>query len=301
MQFIKDYSDPKLLVEVASTVTKERLAIANSVAFLAELDLRGLYRTSGYSSLFAYCTEFLKYSNASTHRRVQAARILHTHPEVYAKLVSGELNLCTVAEIARVKDQEKKEELLVKAEGRSKREVEVMVAPLLQATRPTKTTIKPKAHAPSPLFSKPEEPAVVNYNINMEVDAEFMQLYNRAKELTSTSISLAELLKRTLKEYVAKREPKVAVKPLSVSCSRYIPKAVSDAVRIRDNNQCIYISPSGQRCTCRTGLEFDHIIPFAAGGSTEVDNLRLTCKARNQLHAENWFGKEFMQAKRAAL
>jgi hypothetical protein len=39
-------------------------------------------------------------------------------------------------------------------------------------------------------------------------------------------------------------------------------------------------------------LELDHIDPFSRGGASTPDNLRLRCRAHNQLHAEECFGRE---------
>ncbi len=48
----------------------------------------------------------------------------------------------------------------------------------------------------------------------------------------------------------------------------------------------------------RDGLEFDHIVPVARGGESTEDNLRLRCRAHNQLEAERTFGAGFMRRKR---
>ena len=58
------------------------------------------------------------------------------------------------------------------------------------------------------------------------------------------------------------------------------------------------VSIQGKRCIERFRLEFDHQIPFYRGGESSVDNLRLLCKAHNQLEAEKCYGREFMIEKR---
>src|SRR5206468_12990618 len=72
---------------------------------------------------------------------------------------------------------------------------------------------------------------------------------------------------------------------------RYIPAHLKRAVWERDRGQCAYVSPGGQRCTARQGLEFDHIDPVARGGQATVDNLRLACRPHNQYAAERSFGE----------
>ena len=54
------------------------------------------------------------------------------------------------------------------------------------------------------------------------------------------------------------------------------------------------------RCTRRTNLHIDHVVPLARGGTTCESNLRLLCGPHNQLMAEKLLGLEFMQKKRTA-
>jgi 5-methylcytosine-specific restriction endonuclease McrA len=81
---------------------------------------------------------------------------------------------------------------------------------------------------------------------------------------------------------------------------RYIPQRVKREVWKRDGARCTYVSDSGRRCEARCDLEFDHIEPIARGGESTTTNLRLRCRAHNQLEAEHVFGGGFMEAKRDA-
>ena len=82
--------------------------------------------------------------------------------------------------------------------------------------------------------------------------------------------------------------------------SRHVPHAVVRAVTERDGHQCTFESPAGRRCSERSDLELDHIIPFARGGKPTVDNLRWLCRRHNQHEAERVFGSEHMQEQRKA-
>ena len=65
--------------------------------------------------------------------------------------------------------------------------------------------------------------------------------------------------------------------------SRYIPAPVRREVWRRDGGCCSYVDPrSGRRCGSRFLLEFDHVVPFALGGSAEPGNLRLHCSAHHR-------------------
>jgi 5-methylcytosine-specific restriction endonuclease McrA len=77
--------------------------------------------------------------------------------------------------------------------------------------------------------------------------------------------------------------------------SRHIPDDVRDQVFVRDGNQCTFVGWNGTRCQCSKGLQVDHIVPFAVGGTHDPANLRLLCGAHNRLHAEQTLGKHVMQ------
>jgi hypothetical protein len=60
----------------------------------------------------------------------------------------------------------------------------------------------------------------------------------------------------------------------------------------RDGAQCTFTDGEGSRCSARGFLELDHIESRALGGSSDASNLRVLCRAHNQLHAEEVFGRE---------
>jgi len=80
--------------------------------------------------------------------------------------------------------------------------------------------------------------------------------------------------------------------------SRAIPAHVRRAIRQRDGNQCTFVSDTGQRCTARRFLEYDHIQPVARGGTPKLEKMRLLCRSHNQYEAERMFGAAFMTMKR---
>jgi hypothetical protein len=77
--------------------------------------------------------------------------------------------------------------------------------------------------------------------------------------------------------------------------SRYIPRHVRRLVWEKCGGTCGFISPTtGRRCGSADRLEFEHIRPFAKGGSHTADNLMLLCRAHNQFQAVRHFGNEKM-------
>lgn len=76
----------------------------------------------------------------------------------------------------------------------------------------------------------------------------------------------------------------------SVNITRHIPAHVRHTVWLRDQGRCTYPG-----CNSKYGLELDHIILFAHGGPNTPENLRLRCRAHNQLHAQEQLGEKKMK------
>jgi 5-methylcytosine-specific restriction endonuclease McrA len=88
------------------------------------------------------------------------------------------------------------------------------------------------------------------------------------------------------------------LKSTNPNSSRHIPAAVRNAVWKRDGGHCTFVSDTGHRCEARKFIEFDHVEPVARGGQSTVANVRLRCRAHNQLAAERALGIDFMRSKR---
>jgi hypothetical protein len=67
-----------------------------------------------------------------------------------------------------------------------------------------------------------------------------------------------------------------------------VPATVRRKVWARDDGQCAFVGIDGH-CAERGFLEFHHVVPFAEGGSTTVDNLELRCRAHNAYEACQYF------------
>jgi len=74
--------------------------------------------------------------------------------------------------------------------------------------------------------------------------------------------------------------------PAPAPGSRYIPPDVRRAVWLRDGGRCTFTAPTGHRCTEQGFLEFHHLVPFSAGGTSTVENLQLRCRAHHRYESE---------------
>jgi hypothetical protein len=97
---------------------------------LAEFDARRLYAPAGFSSTFKYCLEVLRLSEDAAFNRIEAARTARRFPLVVDMLLAGMLSPTTTRLLARQLTPENHEELLAAAAGKSKHDVERLLAGL---------------------------------------------------------------------------------------------------------------------------------------------------------------------------
>ncbi len=73
-----------------------------------------------------------------------------------------------------------------------------------------------------------------------------------------------------------------------------IPAHVRREVWKRDGGRCQWALKSGGICGSTRQLELDHVRPRSMGGASTIDNLRVVCKAHNDLAARLTLGDELM-------
>ena len=142
--------------------------------------------------------------------------------------------------------------------------------------------------------------AAEQYKLQITMSREAHDHLRRAQDLLRHTIpngDPAAVVARALALLVADLEKKkcAAVKrprahPAEQSVTRHVPAAVKRAVFARDEGRCAFVGAQG-RCHERGFLEFHHVVPFAEGGITNVENLQLRCRAHNVYEATRWFGE----------
>jgi hypothetical protein len=138
-------SNDELLSHVQRLSATERGATARLVAALAELDARGLHLAAGCSSLFTYCTQVLRLSEHAAYGRIEAARASRRFPVVLELFECGDVTLTTITLLARHLTADNHRALLDEARGKSRREVERLVA-----------SLQPRPEAPSSIRKLPD-------------------------------------------------------------------------------------------------------------------------------------------------
>ena len=140
--------------------------------------------------------------------------------------------------------------------------------------------------------------AAERYLLRVTIGTETRSKFERARDLLRHQIpngDPAAILDRALTLLVAEAE---RTKFAATNCrspsrvasppgrrSRRIPSAIRRAVWRRDQGRCAF-SGATARCDATAFLEFHHVVPFARGGGTTVENLELRCRAHNGHEAE---------------
>jgi hypothetical protein len=77
----------------------------------------------------------------------------------------------------------------------------------------------------------------------------------------------------------------------------YYKREFDRALWERAGSQCEFLDEkTGRRCDCRFGLQREHVIPLALGGTNDLSNMQLLCATHNQLRARAVFGNKKMDA-----
>jgi 5-methylcytosine-specific restriction endonuclease McrA len=123
-------SDADLLSRLSILAARSREDTVEMVAHLAELEARRIYLAEGYGSAFVYCRVALCLSEHAAYSRLVAARVARQFPVVLEGLADGSFNLTTLRLLAPHLTPNNHRDVLARAVGRSKREIEALVASL---------------------------------------------------------------------------------------------------------------------------------------------------------------------------
>ena len=269
---------------LAASVARERLATADVLRYLREVEKRKLFVERGFSSLFVYCTKKLGYSEPEAQLRIQAMRLVRAIPEVARKMEHGTLSMSVAAQIQGVVRREKLSrertgELVAELSGASKREAEKKLAELFPDAKPREKC--------RPISKDLVE---IRFTVTREEAALVQQLLDR-KAHTNFERKLDKLFMELVREAHKKIEGNSAQDSLphgpdsadEAPRSRYIPAKIRRQIWKRDEGRCQYQDPlTKQRCEASHGIQIDHRKPYANGGTHHPENLRLLCGAHNR-------------------
>ena len=323
-------SDRELLAQVHVAAQGERQASVQLIALLMELDARRLYLGEGFSSLFTYCTQALRLAEHAAYNRIETARAAARFPIILDLIREGAVTMTTIRLLAPHLTPDNHRQVLARARQKSKREVECLVAGLhpqpnlpsairklpapAAVTSPARMpsgaslpvvavgapSAVPPAHEPPATRAAEVKPITPErYKVQFTVSGETYDKLKRAQDLLRHSVPNGDpaiIFERAVTLLVAeleRRKTAATNRPLASErvnrASRHIPAAVKRTVWQRDGGRCAFKGRQG-RCTETGFLEYHHLVPFADGGESSVENLELRCRSHNAYEAEQWCG-----------
>lgn len=353
-------NDQELVAALMRLVRADCLLNAELLVHLGEVDARGLYRERACASMFVYCVEVLRMSEAQAYLRIQAARLGRRFPRIVEMFARGTLHLTAIKLLGPHLTAANHVQLLERASGKGKREIELLVASIApqpdvpnrmrklaepnddvrarrqlsaacasidapskpahvtpMAAPPAMVAVNSSIEARSAIALETPRPAASSkplrpgrYKLELTAGRALHDKLVQLQELLRHQVpdgNLAVIVERAvdvlLEQTMKKRFGRTRSPQKRRSAqkrrvrSRYVPRAVVREVHERDAGRCTFVSADGKRCSERGFLELHHHEPFARGGETSVDNLKLVCRAHNALFAERDYGRTFMRSK----
>jgi hypothetical protein len=331
MQPLSLLSDSELLERLPVLARAEREATAEVIEHLVEVERRRLYLEQACPNLVAYCRDRLGYAVDAAYKRAKVAEVAIRFPRALDELRSGALHLTALLLLASHLTDDNAGALFTEARGKSRRDIEALLARRFPRRRPAPAEIRPVPPAgdgrgPGP--AAPSGPSTRNlrsgaepvpqfqletqeedYRFTFTASAGFRRKLEQARELASHAVpsgEVAEILERALDLFIA-HETKRRLgagkprKPRQLTPgSRHVPRDVARQVYERDGFRCAFVDAEGRRCHERRFLTLEHRQPFARGGPATVDNSCIYCSRHNAHSARREFGVEFIAQKRAA-
>lgn len=284
-------TDQDLKERLPRLVRHERKLMALVLEHIAEVDRRRLYLDWGFSSLFVYLVQELKYSEASANRRMSAARALHKMPELLQDVEVGSLNLSQISIVqATIRNEEKAKGEKIPIEQRKE---------IYESVR-SKNQIQTQKILDEKLpVQEPSTPVVEKYKrddsveVTLRIPRELFAKLKEVKDLYSHVapgagwLQLLDLMANDVKKL---RDPKRETRARSVKNSTRrlavaevkVSRPIRRLVFQRDLGKCQHQHPDGSKCGSTFQVEVDHIQLRFAGGTDEFDNLQVLCRVHNQ-------------------
>jgi hypothetical protein len=146
---VESLSSSDLLSATRELVRRSHGVEAALLVHLGEIDERKLYLDWSFSSMFAFCVGELGFSEDVACNRIDIARAARRMPVILEALRSGQVHLAGLRLLAPHLTTENQEKVLAEAAGKSKRQIEELVA-RLSPQPPVPTVVRKLPGRPNP-------------------------------------------------------------------------------------------------------------------------------------------------------
>src|SRR4051812_18248265 len=322
------FGNAELLAATRDILRRARVVETDLLVHLAEIEERRLHNEMAFPTMFAFCVDELGFSEDQAWNRTTVARAARRIPAMLDSLRSGAVHLTGLRLLARCLTEQNHRDLLAEAAGKSKRQIEEIVArldprppvPDSFRKRPVGKQVTLEMTSPGAAPSAPPrvQRAVVaplsedTFTVQFTASRALRDKFRRAQDLLRHRLpsgeiaaifdkALDSLIEKIEKErFAAVGKPRTeATEVAGPASSRQVPAAIRRHVYARDGGRCTFVDARGHRCKETGFLEFDHLDGFARTRSHDPERIVLRCRAHNQHEAEKMYGRDFMAEARA--
>jgi hypothetical protein len=329
---VASLDNAEILAATRAILRRGCVVEADLLVPLAEIEERRLHSEMAFPTMFAFCVDELGFSEDQAYNRTNVARAARRFPAMLDSLRSGAVHLTGLRLLAPHLTEHNHRDLLAEAAGKSKRQIEEIVArldpkpsvPDSVRKRPVRNpgtlemTLAAQGTSVAPSVRRREQRAVVaplsedTFKVQFTASRVLRDKLRRAQDLLRHRLpsgdipaifekALDSLIEKVEKERFAMvREARTdASEVAGCASSRQVPAAIRRYVYARDGGRCTFVDAHRHRCKGTGMLEFDHLDGFARTRSHDPERIVIRCRAHDQHEAEKMYGREFIERARA--
>ncbi len=206
-----------LVENLKKLVVTERKITAEIIEHIQMIDLQRIYLKMGFANLYAFLTEYIGYTAAAAQRRIEAARLLTSVPEVKEDLKSGTLNLSQVSLVAQSIRLKQKEAPTVHFNSSDKKHLLESVKGL--SLESSQKVISQTLDLEVRSYEKHKVQSDESVRIEMTLTKEQSELLKKIKNLVShvnPNASTAEVFEYLANDYLKRKDPARLVREKSI-------------------------------------------------------------------------------------
>jgi hypothetical protein len=264
---------------------QEKEILSETIRLLGDIRKYKIFSDYQCKDLLEFCQKILGYTESQSHRRIRALNLIDRYEELDPSMplthimnagnfldqcgskISKEEKIEIIGEIKNKPTQEAKE--ILKAKGRE-----------IQGKDPL-----PKKDFQTKI-RKENNKVIVTFELTEE-EFEMMDSLRKGNENLKDVIVDSMKINKELRDRKKHAQVKNPRKQKILINKRSIPAEVKRAAFEKSKGRC-------SNCHTMKNLEYDHKIPFALGGKSDKENIRLLCKNCNLRAGIKVFGIEKM-------
>jgi len=307
---LKKLSDDQLLESLGEQFVIDRKTSHFILLHLKEIWTRRLYAKRGYPNLMSMLIKHFHQSETAANQRLKCLELMLDVPIVEERLIAGDLNMSTVAMAQRQIKREEKITGKKVSKGKKAEIVESITNKTMASAEIELFKLLPETASHPQTYERRVSENATRLSLTLPDDVRDMM--NQLKEIwahVDPSMDHIEVMRRSFKIALQKVDPSQKVNSNNAKASQstrhltesvkhrgtksltYYGKAFDRELWQRAGSQCEFVDEqTGRRCDCRFGLQREHVIPLALGGTNTLSNMQLLCATHNQLRARKVFG-----------